>query len=133
MPMPFKEIFDAKKISPSYTRTRIYAFLEANKTHPTVEMIYQELKEELPTLSKTTVYNVLNLFIEKGLVKLVNMSSTETRYELDLYDHSHFKCEKCGKIYDIPKVKTTYDVSVLSDFAVKDEVVNLTGLCPKCL
>lgn len=129
----FKDIFHEKKISPSYTRTRIYAFLETNKTHPTVDMIYNALKEELPTLSKTTVYNVLNLFIEKGLVKLVDMSSSETRFELYQYEHSHFKCESCGTIYDIPKVKTTIDVKILSEFAVKDEEVNLTGLCPKCL
>lgn len=130
---PFHEIFKQKKISPSYTRTRIYAFLETNKNHPTVDEIYKELKDELPTLSKTTVYNVLHLFIEKGLVKLVNMNSSETRYELYYHDHSHFICDVCGTIYDIPKVETVYDVKKMGSFKVNQEEVNLTGLCPNCL
>lgn len=130
---PFHEIFKQNKISPSYTRTRIYAFLEANTNHPTVDEIYKELKEELPTLSKTTVYNVLHLFIEKGLVKLVNMNSNEARYELYEHEHSHFTCDVCGTIYDIPKVQTIYDPKEMEHFTVKDQEVNLTGVCPNCL
>jgi Fe2+ or Zn2+ uptake regulation protein len=129
----FKEIFREKGISPSYTRTRIYHYLEDSKNHPTVDEIYTELKEELPTLSKTTVYNVLNLFIEKRLAKLVNMNSSEARYELYEEEHSHFKCDVCGTIYDIPKIKTNYDHSKLGTFKVKSEEVNLSGICPKCI
>ena len=133
MKKTFKEIFQEKKISPSYTRTRIYAFLEANNEHPTVDQIYKELKDELPTLSKTTVYNVLNLFIEKEMVKLVNMNATESRYELYNHEHSHFKCDVCGTIYDIPKIHTNYQISELEGFSVKEDQVNLTGVCPNCL
>ena len=129
----FKEIFEEKQISPSYTRTRIYAFLESNEEHPTVDQIYQELKNDLPTLSKTTVYNVLNLFIEKGIVKLLNMSASETRYELYHEEHSHFKCDVCGTIYDIPKIETNYNIKELNRFKIQDDEVNLTGTCPKCL
>lgn len=133
MKKSYKQIFQDKKISPSYTRMRIYAFLEQNHEHPTVDQIFKELKEELPSLSKTTVYNVLKLFIEKGLVKVVNMSGTETRYELYHHEHSHFKCDVCGTIYDIPKIKTSYTISELEGFSIKDDEVNLTGVCPNCL
>lgn len=129
----YKEIFEEKMISPSYTRTRIYAFLETNKEHPTVDQIFKELKEELPTLSKTTVYNVLSLFIEKEIVKLVNMNASESRYEVYHEEHSHFKCDECGKIYDIPKIKADYKISALKGFSIKDDEVNLTGICPTCL
>jgi Fe2+ or Zn2+ uptake regulation protein len=129
----FKEIFQENQISPSYNRTRIYALLETSNEHPTVDMIYKELKEELPTLSKTTVYNVLNLFIEKGIVKLVNMNGAESRYEIYHEEHSHFKCDECGTIYDIPKIKADYRISELKGFEVKENEVNLTGICPNCL
>jgi Fe2+ or Zn2+ uptake regulation protein len=128
----FKEIFTEKKISPSYTRTRIYAYLEKNKNHPTADKIYQALIGELPTLSKTTVYNVLKLFIEKGLVKPVNMSAVEVRYEIYKTPHSHFKCTKCGILYDIPHIETNYKSKILEGFTVMDEEVNLTGICPNC-
>lgn len=133
MQKTFKEIFREKGISPSYTRTRIYSFLEKNLVHPTVDEIYKNLKEELPTLSKTTVYNVLKLFIENNLAKAVNMQSSETRYELFLDEHSHFKCSVCETIYDIPKITPKYDLSEFGNFKVEEEEVNLSGICPKCM
>lgn len=129
----YKDIFQENQISPSYTRIRIYSFLESNKVHPTVDQIYKQLKVELPTLSKTTVYNVLNLFIGKGIVKRVNMSGNETRYEIYHEDHSHFTCNVCGEIYDIPKIKTNYSISELNGFSIQDDEVNLNGICPKCI
>lgn len=127
----FKEIFREKEISPSYTRTRIYEYLE-HGDHPTVDEVYTYLKDELPTLSKTTVYNVLKLFIEKDLVKPVNMSSSEMRYEVYHTPHSHFKCDKCGIIYDIPHIVPKYEKYDLGEFLVVEEEVNLRGVCPSC-
>jgi len=128
----YREIFKEKGISPSYTRTRIYDYLEMNRVHPTVDEIYQALKEDLPTLSKTTVYNVLKLFMDKQLVCLVNMNGSETRYELNDQTHSHFRCVTCGTIYDLPHIKPDYRKENLEGFTVIHEEVNLEGICPNC-
>jgi Fe2+ or Zn2+ uptake regulation protein len=128
----YKEIMKEKNISPSYTRVRIYNYFEQENHHPTVDEIYSSLKPELPTLSKTTVYNVLKLFIEKGLVKAVNMSGTEIKYELYEDKHSHFRCIKCNKIYDIPYIKPNYKQEDIMNFTVIEEEVNLSGICKDC-
>jgi len=120
-------------ISPSVTRMSIYEYLESNKVHPTVDQIYQDLAEELPTLSKTTVYNVLNLFIEHHLVAIVNSPSNEKRYELLEMPHAHFICKECGTIYDIPEVMTSYNKNKLHGFLVEYEEVTMTGICPTCM
>ena len=52
-------------ISPSYQRIRVFEYLISNKNHPTVDMIYKELIKEIPTLSRTTVYNTLNLLVKQ--------------------------------------------------------------------
>ena len=127
-----KELFREKGISPSFTRTKIYHFLDEAKSHPTVDEIYKALIDELPTLSKTTVYNVLKLFCEHDLVKPVNMSSSEMRYELNHAPHSHFRCIDCDKIYDIPYIKPTYDHKDLHGFVITEEEVNISGVCPTC-
>lgn len=127
-----KELFKTKEISPSYTRMRIYYLLESSKTHPTVEAIYKELIEELPTLSKTTVYNVLKLFIEKKLVNEVNIGTNEKRYELITKKHSHFICQVCNRIYDIPFVCSEIEHKVIKGFEITDQEVNLKGICPSC-
>ncbi|MBE9492712.1 MAG: transcriptional repressor, partial [Bacteroidetes bacterium] len=44
-------------IKPSYQRVRVFEYLIKNKSHPTVDTVYKALADEIPTLSKTTVYN----------------------------------------------------------------------------
>lgn len=131
--MQFKDICKEKNISPSYTRMRIFDYLKVAKTHPTVDMIYKSLKPELPTLSKTTVYNVLDLFIKENIVVPVNLSSGEQRYEILAEKHSHFKCNVCGEVYDIPAVNLNLAKEHTKDFKIESEEVLLKGICSKCI
>ncbi|HOG69585.1 MAG TPA: transcriptional repressor, partial [Fibrobacteraceae bacterium] len=62
------EILQNKGIRPSVQRVRIFKFLMQSKEHPTVEMIFNALLPEMPSLSRTTVYNTVELFKEVGLV-----------------------------------------------------------------
>lgn len=119
------------QISPSFTRVKILEFLKASQHHPTVDDIYQRLVDELPTLSKTTVYNVLNLFEEKQLVKSLIFDKAITRYELIEDQHAHFQCKDCGQVFDIPKPEVLLPV-LQAGFTVVEEDVVLKGLCPDC-
>ena len=87
-------------IKPSYQRIRIYEYLTNKRNHPTVDNIYKQLISEIPVLSKTTVYNTLRLFLEKGIVAVVNIEDNEVRYDADLSKHGHFKCLECMNIFD---------------------------------
>jgi len=128
-----QERMRALDISPSVTRMRIYEYVDQRRDHPTVDQIYKALSPELPTLSKTTVYNVLSLFVEKGLVEAINTDVNEKRYETYHDDHAHFTCKVCGKIYDIPSIQTSYMEGSLEGFQVLKQQVNLCGICPTCL
>ena len=77
MDKPLQEIVNELKkrnIRPSYQRLKILEYLMKERYHPTVEDIYFDLLKKIPTLSKSTIYNTLNLFIEKKLIKEVSMS-----------------------------------------------------------
>ncbi|MGS0973056.1 MAG: Fur family transcriptional regulator [Candidatus Izemoplasmataceae bacterium] len=132
MKRTFKELFEEANISPSYTRVRIYEYLERDEHHPTVDEIYKALIDELPTLSKTTVYNTLKLFIEKGVAKQVALESNESRYELVRHEHAHFLCEKCHQLFDVPAMKLEIDLGKIPGFTVNDQDVQLKGICPNC-
>ena len=98
----FKIILKEKGIKPTYQRLKILEYMSKNMNiHPTVEMIYEELIKDIPTLSLTTVYNTLNTLLEKGLVYGVTITGTEIRYDLNTGPHHHFLCRKCGQIIDI--------------------------------
>ena len=79
-------------IRPSVQRTAVMEYLMNHKTHPTVDEIYLALSPGIPTLSKTTVYNTLNLFIEKGAVQMLTIDEKNARYDADTSKHAHFYC-----------------------------------------
>ena len=120
-------------IKPSYSRIKILAYIINQRSHPTVEEIYNELLIELPTLSKTTVYNTLNVLMEAKLIRLITIEENETRYDADLSEHGHFKCERCGHIYDFCISLENNAVEGLNGFLIDDINVYFKGVCQSCL
>ncbi len=51
--------------------------------------------------SLATVYNVLNLFAEVGIVRRLAIDGTKTIFDTNTSDHSHFYFEDTGCIEDI--------------------------------
>ncbi len=121
------------KIKPSYQRMSILEYLIKYKTHPTVDEIHQKLVVEIPTLSKTTVYNTLKLFVEKGIVLLINIEDNETRYDADTSAHGHFKCVKCNKIYDFSFNNADIVVDELKQYIIQQTHLYIKGICLICL
>ena len=119
-------------IKPSYQRIKVFDYLIKNKNHPTVDNIHKELIGEIPTLSKTTVYNTLKLFHEKGIVLIINIEDNETRFDADLSNHGHFKCKKCGEIYDFDLNENNLNLPSLNDYSIDEQHIYLKGICPKC-
>ena len=58
-------LMETHSIKPSFQRILILKYLIEMKNHPSVEIIFKHLMNDIPTLSKTTVYNTLNLFSKK--------------------------------------------------------------------
>ena len=82
-------------VRPMNKRVKIMNYLVTKRNHPTAEMIYLELVNEIAGLSKTTVYNTLNLFVQEGITRALNIDSNELRYDADISQHGHFKCNEC--------------------------------------
>ena len=120
-------------VKPSYQRTRIFEYLLNHMTHPTVDDIYQALSDQIPTLSKTTVYNTLKAFMDAQLVRLVNIEEHEARYDVDLNTHGHFKCEECGTIYDFDLDMRAFKSDYLKTFLIKERNIHFQGICEQCL
>ncbi|WP_432662132.1 Fur family transcriptional regulator [Wukongibacter baidiensis] len=120
-------------IKPSLQRIKIFEYLIKHMNHPTVDMIYKELAKEIPTLSKTTVYNTLSLFIEKKIARIITIEENETRYDADISLHGHFKCEVCGKIYDFGLNSARLKEDMLKDFETKERHVYYKGKCKNCI
>ncbi len=121
-----------KNIKPSYQRIKILQYLNENIVHPTVDTIYNNLIKDMPTISKATIYNTMELFKSVNLVKVVNIENNETRYDSKVGSHGHFKCETCSNIYDFEVNIDSLDINSLKDFKINDRNVYFKGICPRC-
>ncbi|NLT96162.1 MAG: transcriptional repressor [Clostridia bacterium] len=119
-------------VKPSYQRLKIFEYLVKHKNHPNVDTIYQELVSAIPTLSKTTVYNTLKLFLEKGIVQPILIEENEIRYDADVTVHGHFKCEICQEVYDIPLDLSDMKTEGLEKFIIKESHIYFKGICKRC-
>lgn len=89
-------------IRPSRQRRAIFRFLAEHPIHPTAEDVYRALYGKIRTLSRTTVYNTLRLFCSRGAAQMVTLEENEMRFDAETRPHGHFKCSRCGKIFDFP-------------------------------
>ena len=120
-------------IKPSVQRTAIMDYLMTHKTHPTVDEIYMSLSPKMPTLSKTTVYNTLNLFVEKGAALMLVIDEKNARYDADISGHAHFICKNCGKVHDIFNLNPEYfRLPDLPQFNIDKVEISYKGICKEC-
>lgn len=136
MNQTYEDLLDrlkSKDIRLSHQRLKVLEYLSCSKSHPTVEQIYTDLHKEVPTLSKTTIYNTLNILIKTGIVRVLTIEDNETRYDLISENHGHFKCESCGKIYDFDIDIDSFSTEQLSNFKINDKSIYFKGICPECL
>lgn len=123
-------------INPSFQRVRIYKMLMKESSHPTAEEVYETLHHEIPTLSRTTVYNTLKTLAEHGLISSVLIDGKEMRYDHRSDFHAHFKCSVCGAITDIEvdqyRVLEVIGKELPTSYQVDRHQICLYGVCKHC-
>lgn len=128
-----EEYLRSHGIKPSFQRIKVFNYLLKYRNHPTVDMIYQELVNEIPTLSKTTVYNTLKLFVDKGITLLITIEEGQARFDADTSLHGHFKCEQCNLVYDFDIQFENMKITEIENFQINENHVYFKGICKDCL
>jgi len=116
-------------------REAVLKFLKNNNSHPTADMIYEGLRKEIPNISKGTVYRNLKVLQESGQIAELNIKGTVSRYETKQASHYHFRCEQCGRVFDInePIDKGVDErVAKRTGFKVTRHQLEFRGLCKDC-
>jgi Fe2+ or Zn2+ uptake regulation protein len=131
--MDYFQELNAKGIQPSVQRAKILEYLRLNRVHPTADDIYAFLQSEIPTLSRMTVYNTVKLFLEHGLVQPLVIEEKEIRYDIDTSHHGHFKCDKCGKVFDFnARTEKSGEFPELDGFQIRERHLYFKGICKIC-
>jgi len=119
------------KITPQ--RLEILQYLDKHRTHPTVDEIYNELKDKNPSLSKTTVYNSVEILDDFGLIQSITITGNEVRYDFKQGMHHHFLCKKCGEIIDIDIECPNLGKMLECGHKVDEVHGYFKGVCKKCM
>lgn len=116
-------------IKPSVMRIAVMRYLLTHCNHPTVDDIYQALRAECPTLSRTTVYNTLRTFVDHGCASQIDIESGNSRFDGDTSGHGHFMCNCCGRVIDF--AVTDFPEAPQGAVVEKSDVY-YKGVCPSC-
>lgn len=121
-------------VHPSVQRISIMKYLLEHKTHPNVDEIYNALSTEMPTLSRTTVYNTLKLLVSHGAAQALTIDEKNNCFDADTSPHAHFLCHRCGKIYDmrLQEESERNMASRMDGFLVEEIHHYYKGICKDC-
>jgi len=115
-------------------RLAVIAVLAGNRSHPSASDIYRRVREQVPSISISTVYHILGQFKKYQLVKEMEFDGRDNRYDVDTRSHLNLICTKCGKIEDFA-ANLPVPVEVVrkqSGFVTQDSRFEFYGLCREC-
>ncbi len=122
-----------KKVTPQ--RRFIFQALEKESDHhPTAEEILRTVRETLPDVSLTTVYNTLHNLVEMDLIREVDLGEGMTRFDTNTDIHHHLLCKRCGKLVDIHRQFRNIFLppEEAHGFIITSHQVIFEGICPDC-
>lgn len=116
------------RIQPTPQRIAVVQCVLKSKTHPTADEVLVFARKKCPTVSRATVYNTLNLLVEKGLIGTQTLREGAVVFDPNVERHHHFIDQETGEIFDIPwdqlQVKGE---DKLKDFEILESQVILRG------
>lgn len=122
----------------SKQRELIIESLQNRYDHPTAQMVYEDVKEKIPSIGIATVYRNLAKLTEEGRVLKLKTKNGKCRYDGHLEEHIHFECDNCCKIYDIfldDSSEFNNDIKKIAD-TIEAEANNckliISGYCKNC-
>ncbi len=86
------------KVTPQ--RMAVLAAVQQFKSHPSAEEIVKKIRIKHPAIATGTVYNILELFVQKGILKRVKTEKGAMLYDAIMENHHHLYCEESDRIED---------------------------------
>ncbi len=116
-------------IQPSAQRVAVAGYVLHTAEHPSADLVWKRVRDEFPWISRATVYNTLNLFVEKGLLRRLNFAEDSVVFDPKLDTHHHFIDERTGTIHDVPWDKVQVcNIEAMRGYEIHDYQVVMRGV-----
>ena len=121
----------------SITRQRclVWSVLASLRCHPTADMVYALAKERLASLSRMSVFRILDTLSVCKIIRRIEHPLSSARYDADASNHCHIICKHCGETVDWPNHASLNVVMPTKEncgFEIEDYSVSFYGLCQVC-
>ncbi len=129
---PCEEKLRSVGLKPTIQRMAILDVLQNTHSHPTADEVLCQVRENFPTISRATAYNTLEALTRAGVILRITMDPGAVRYDADTEPHVHFRCRRCGTVFDLP-LEQKIDLSACAqEHRIESVRVYAYGICPHC-
>lgn len=104
------ELLCSHGINPTRQRVAIGTVLFARRQHLAASELFRRVRRHDAAISRSTVYNTLELFVAKGLVQELNLGDRPRIYDTNLEPHHHLYHVDTGEIEDLELEQVRVDV-----------------------
>jgi Fe2+ or Zn2+ uptake regulation protein len=120
----------------TFQRQVIYEAVVDSREHPTPELIYEQVRQRIPSISLGTVYKNVKTFLDSGILKEVTIHHGSLRLESNMTPHHHLVCSSCKAIFDIQESAVEPVQLPASElpagFSLRQCRVEFAGECASC-
>jgi Fur family iron response transcriptional regulator len=88
-------------IQPSAHRVAVAQYVLTTHEHPSADRVWDRVRDRFPMISRATVYNTLNLFVEKGLLRELHLAADSVVFDPNMERHHHLIDDETGTIHDV--------------------------------
>src|SRR6185436_3465770 len=105
------QLLSGRGVFPTPQRVDVALVILSKPQHLSAEQVIAGIRASGSRVSKATVYNTLNLFCERGLLRTVEVDPTRQFYDPTIEPHHHFYNVDTGELTDIPTGAVTLSVN----------------------
>jgi Fur family peroxide stress response transcriptional regulator len=119
----------------SKQRERIFELIQKSPDHPTAQMVYERLKNEINSLSMGNMYRNIRILIEQGRIISRDFGDGVEHFDAMTHVHYHFICKKCNAVSDFimpVQESITKKAQKISKHSIMSHTIQFYGICEKC-
>lgn len=130
-----KEIIRSNGLRITPARVAVLKILENSIQPLDIPSIFKEVSKHHVDADQTTIYRIIESFIQKDLVVRLQLQEKKFYYERKKKDHHHAICKYCGIIVDIGRCsmkRAEQNVEGKLGFRIENHTLEFFGVCRAC-
>ena len=131
----FAQTHRANGLPVTMQRRAVFESILERDDHPSADEVYAAVRQQLPEISRMTVYRILGNFVTLGLLIKTCHPGSVARFDPKIHQHHHLVCLDCGGVIDWEEARLNKvawpDVRAVG-FEIKDYHIHFRGRCAAC-